>query len=84
MESLTRTKIEAACLETIAREMDLQVGELNVELNLRDDLDVVSLDAMNIIMSLEDRFNVEVDIESVLEMQKVSDIVDHLEKRLIS
>ena len=78
METITRNKIEEACLETIAKEMGLNSSELNPEMNLRDDLDIVSLDAMNIIMSLEDEFEIEADIETVLEMQKVSDIIDHV------
>ena len=58
--------------------MGLDSSELNTDMNLRDDLDIVSLDAMNIIMSLEDEFEIEADIETVLEMQKVSDIIDHV------
>ena len=82
MESITRKKIEETCLETIAKEMGLKAGDLNEDMKLRDDLDIVSLDAMNIIMALEDEFNVEADIETVLEMQQVSDIVDHLAERM--
>ena len=60
----------------------MKAGDLNEDMKLRDDLDIVSLDAMNIIMALEDEFNVEADIETVLEMQKVADIVDHLAERM--
>jgi acyl carrier protein len=81
METITRKKIEQTCLETIAKEMGLNSSELNTDMNLRDDLDIVSLDAMNIIMSLEDEFEIEADIETVLEMQKVSDIIDHVYDR---
>ncbi|SUZ61885.1 uncharacterized protein METZ01_LOCUS14739 [marine metagenome] len=62
--------------------MGLKSSDLNAEMNLRDDLDIVSLDAMNIIMALEDEFKIEADIETILEMQKVSDIVDHLSERI--
>ncbi|MEC9337222.1 MAG: phosphopantetheine-binding protein, partial [SAR324 cluster bacterium] len=65
-------------------EMGLKSNDLNTEMNLRDDLDIVSLDAMNIIMALEDEFKIEADIETVLEMQKISDIIDHLEIRINS
>ncbi|HBD28212.1 MAG TPA: acyl carrier protein [Candidatus Lambdaproteobacteria bacterium] len=84
METITRKKIEQSCLQTIAVEMGLKSNDLNTEMNLRDDLDIVSLDAMNIIMALEDEFKIEADIETVLEMQKVSDIIDHLEIRINS
>ena len=82
METITRNTIEQTCIETIANEMGLKSSDLNAEMNLRDDLDIVSLDAMNIIMALEDEFKIEVDIETILEMQKVSDIVDHLSERI--
>ena len=82
METITRNTIEQTCLEAIAKEMGLQSSETNIEMNLRDDLDIVSLDAMNIIMALEDEFKIEADIETILEMQKVSDIVDHLSERI--
>ena len=81
METITRKKIEQTCLETIAKEMGLNSSELNTDMNLRDDLDIVSLDAMNIIMYLEDEFEIEADIETVLEMQKVSDIIDYVYDR---
>ena len=84
METITRKKIEQSCLQTIAVEMGLKSNDLNTEMNLSDDLDIVSLDAMNIIMALEDEFKIEADIETVLEMQKVSDIIDHLEIRINS
>ena len=84
METITRKKIEQSCLQTIAVEMGLKSNDLNTEMNLRDDLDIVSLDAMNIIMALEDELKIEADIETVLEMQKVSDIIDHLEIRINS
>ncbi len=84
METITRKKIEQSCLQTIAVEMGLKSNDLNTEMNLRDDLDIVSLDAMNIIMALEDEFKIDADIETVLEMQKVSDIIDHLEIRINS
>ena len=82
METITRKKIEESCLQTIAVEMGLKSNDLNTEMNLRDDLDIVSLDAMNIIMALEDEFKIEADIETVLEMEKISDIINHLVKRI--
>ena len=62
--------------------MGLKSSDLNPEMNLRDDLDIISLDAMNIIMALEDEFKIETDIETVLEMEKISDIINHLVKRI--
>ena len=82
MERITKNIIQKTCLEVIAKEMGLKSNDLNPEMNLRDDLDIVSLDAMNIIMTLEEEFKIEADIETVLEMEKISNIVDHIFEKI--
>lgn len=75
---LSEEKIREVCLKTIARELDLPLEEVKLDSNLRDDLDLTSLDAMNVIMALEDEFGREADIEQILELQTVQQLVDYL------
>ena len=75
---LSEEKIRDVCLETIARELDLPLEDVQLDSNLRDDLDLTSLDAMNVIMALEDEFGQEADIEQILELQTVQQLVDYL------
>ena len=75
---LSEEQIRDVCLETIARELDLPLEEVKLNSNLRDDLDLTSLDAMNVIMALEDEFGQEADIEQILELQTVQQLVDYL------
>ena len=75
---LSEEKIRELCLKTIARELDLPLEEVKLDSNLRDDLDLTSLDAMNVIMALEDEFGQEADIEQILELQTVQQLVDYL------
>ena len=75
---LSEEKIREVCLKTIARELDLPLEEVKPDSNLRDDLDLTSLDAMNVIMALEDEFGREADIEQILELQTVQQLVDYL------
>jgi len=75
---LSEEKIRDVCLETIARELDLPQEDVQLDSNLRDDLDLTSLDAMNVIMALEDEFGQEADIEQILELQTVQQLVDYL------
>ena len=75
---LSKEKIREVCLKTIARELDLPVEEVKLNSNLRDDLDLTSLDAMNVIMALEDEFGQEADIEQILELKTVQQLVDYL------
>ena len=75
---LSEEKIREVCLKTIARELDLPLEEVQLYSNLRDDLDLTSLDAMNVIMALEDELGQEADIEEILELQTVQQLVDYL------
>lgn len=75
---LSEEKIRDVCLETIAQELDLPLEDVQLDSNLRDDLDLTSLDAMNVIMALEDEFGQEADIEQILELQTVQQLVDYL------
>ena len=75
---LSEEKIREVCLKTIARELDLPLEEVKQDSNLRDDLDLTSLDAMNVIMALEDELGQEADIEEILELQTVQQLVDYL------
>ncbi|MDG2198455.1 MAG: acyl carrier protein [SAR324 cluster bacterium] len=75
---LSEEKIREGCLKTIARELDLPLEEVELDSNLRDDLDLTSLDAMNVIMALEDEFGQEADIEQILELQTVQQLVEYL------
>ena len=75
---LSEEKIREVCLKTIARELDLPLEEVKPDSNLRDDLDLTSLDAMNVIMALEDELGQEADIEQILELQTVQQLIDYL------
>lgn len=75
---LSEEEIQDVCLETITRELDLPLEVVKLDSNLRDDLDLTSLDAMNVIMALEDEFGQEADIEQILELQTVRQLVDYL------
>ena len=75
---LSEEELRDVCLETIARELDLPLEVVKLDSNLRDDLDLTSLDAMNVIMALEDEFGQEADIEQILELQTVQQLVAYL------
>ena len=75
---LSEEEIRDVCLETIAQELDLPLEVVKLDSNLRDDLDLTSLDAMNVIMALEDEFGQEDDIEQILELQTVQQLVAYL------
>ena len=64
----------------IANELGIDKEKITMESRLAEDLGADSLDAVELIMALEDEFGIEVDDESATKIKKVSDIVEFLEK----
>ena len=53
--------------------------QVTLEASLKDDLDADSLDAVELIMAVEDEFDVQIPDEEANKMATVKDIVDYLE-----
>lgn len=71
--------------ETIKRIIEEQLGITDPDLitlntNMHDDLDADSLDAVEIIMTIEDEFDVEIPDDMAEKLQTIGQIVDYLEK----
>jgi len=64
----------------IANELNIDESKITLESSLSEDLGADSLDAVELIMALEDEFGIEVDDEAATKIKKVSDIVEFLEK----
>jgi len=67
----------------ITDELRLQEGIVQPTMNLKEDLDVQSLDAVEMLMALEDKFKIvfdEKDHERVTTVQDVIDLVTKLVK----
>lgn len=58
------------------------IETLTIESNLRDDLNADSLDAVEIVMAIEEEFGIEIPDNIVLSMKTVKDIVTYLEANI--
>mgnify|MGYP000900621680 CR=1 FL=1 len=65
----------------IASELNIKEDEIKLESNLTTDLGADSLDAVELIMAIEDEFNVQVSDEQAQKIRTVKDIVDFLEAK---
>ena len=54
-------------------------SQVTMEANLKDDLEADSLDAVELIMQIEEEFEVEIPDEVASNMKTVKDIVDYIE-----
>ena len=65
----------------IAEQLGVKVEEVNPESSFVDDLGADSLDTVELIMALEEEFNVEIPDEDAEKMSKVSDVVKYVEEK---
>ena len=65
--------------EIISAELNLDPSKVTLEANLESDLGADSLDAVEVIMALEDEFGIEISDDAMLTIKTVGDIVKHIE-----
>ncbi|HHW99709.1 MAG TPA: acyl carrier protein [Acholeplasmataceae bacterium] len=65
----------------IATELNIKEEEIKLESDLTQDLGADSLDAVELIMAIEDEFDVQVSDEEAQNIRTVKDIVDYLSKK---
>ncbi len=64
--------------EIIVEELGVEPGDVTLEANLADDLGADSLDAVELIMALEDEFELKISDDAAQEFQTVQQIVDYI------
>jgi acyl carrier protein len=65
--------------EILAEQLSVDPDKITMNSLLEEDLDADSLDAIDIVMSIEDEFQVEVPDEVIADMKSVGDIVNFIE-----
>ena len=65
--------------ELIAEQLDVDADTDNVTSNIQDDLGADSLDVVDLVMSLEEEFDMEIPDEAVANIKTVGDIVKYIE-----
>ena len=62
----------------IAEQFDMDEDEIDMETSFKDDLNADSLDLVELIMVLEDEFELEIDDEKVESINTVADAVNYI------
>lgn len=65
--------------EILIDQLDAEEEKVTLEASIVDDLGADSLDLVDLVMSLEDEFNVEIPDEQVENIKTVGDIVKYIE-----
>lgn len=64
----------------LAEQFDVDEDTITMETNIEDDLGADSLDVVDLIMSLEDEFDIEVPEEDVEKLRTVASVVKFIEE----
>ena len=67
--------------ELIMEEMDVEESQVTLDASFKDDLEVDSLDLFEMVMTLEDEFDVEIPSEDLESIKTVGDLVNYLEEK---
>jgi len=66
--------------EIVAEKVGIEEADITMETSFADDLDADSITLFELVMALEDEFNIEIDDESIEQIKTVGDIVNYLEE----
>jgi len=67
----------------IAEQLKIDKEKIKIDSDLADDLGIDSMDGVQLVMSIEEEYGIEISDEDAEKMKKVSDILDYLAKRKI-
>ena len=68
--------------EILAEQLDIDPETIEMTSNLQTDLGADSLDAIDIVMSIEDQYGIEVPDSGIENMRSVEDIVSFIENNV--
>jgi len=67
----------------LCQQLDLEEEKITMESSITDDLGADSLDVVDLLMSIEDEFDMEIPDEEIENVKTVGDLVSYIEKNNI-
>ena len=77
---MTKEEIFATVQAIAAEELDIDQAKVTLAAKIKDDLNADSLDVFEIMNELEDKFEIELDVDEGV--TTIQDVVDFVEKQL--
>ena len=68
--------------DIVAEKVGVEPEEITMETSFADDLEADSITLFELVMALEDEFDIEIDDESIERIATVGDIVNYLEESI--
>lgn len=67
--------------EIIAKQLSVSEDEVTLEASFKDDLDADSLDLFELVMALEEEYDVEIPSDDLAELNTVEDVINYLKDK---
>lgn len=67
--------------EMIAEQLNCEADAITADTSFKDDLGADSLDLFELVMALEDEYNIEIPAEELGELNTVGDVIEYLKGR---
>jgi len=71
-------RLKKKIIKIIGKELDVPLRSIKDDTSIQEDLGADSLDIINIVMTIENKFNIEIDEDILIEFNTVGDIVKRL------
>jgi len=65
--------------DILCQQLDVEEEKITMESNITDDLGADSLDVVDLLMSIEDEFDMEIPDEKIEDVKTVGDLVGYIE-----
>ena len=75
---MSNTDIEQRVQEIIAEQLGIAEEEITLQSTLSNDLGADFLDLLELLMTFEDEFQIEIPVERARQMKTVGDLLEHL------
>ncbi len=68
--------------EILAEQLDANAEEMTMETRIDEDLGADSLDVVELLMSIEDEFEVEIPDEEIESLKTIGDVVEYIQSNM--
>ncbi len=66
----------------LAEQLDADADEMTMETNIAKDLEADSLDVVELLMTIEDEFNIEIPDEEIENIKTIGDLTEYIQNNM--